>query len=65
MSEFKFPNEINPRDMFMLGDVIVNTPLIELRHLQEYLRLTYGVELIIKATEPSNYPEGYAAAKGE
>ena len=50
----------------MIGDVIVNTPLIDLRDLQEYLRETYGVELIIKTPvdDPPNYVAGYASAKG-
>lgn len=60
-----FPESINPRDIKMIGDVIVNTPLIDLRDLQEYLRETYGVELIIKTPvdDPPNYQIGYASAK--
>ena len=64
---YKIPDQINPRDMKMVGDVIVNTSIIDLRELQEYLRFTYGVELIIHtpAFEPPTYPAGCAAPKGE
>lgn len=64
-----FPKTIDPTDIKTIGDVIVNTPLIDLRDLQEYLRQTYGVELIIKTPvdDPPSYVVGYAggAQKGE